>query len=399
MRLKAQLVLIALILATVGCGSPGESPAPATPAPDPAPRPAAPAPAWDQFGGGAARSRSTADSGPVSEPGIVWSALTEQNMATEPVFVTAGSRRLVLVSGARSLWAVDLKDGTEAWVADVSGPVSTAPSVSGDRIWVGSLDGFGVMLDAATGAKLQEYEADFTLEAASLMVGGLVVFEETARSGSVPTSRLHAVDTATLEMRWQFDYVKGTGCSPASDGERVFVHAADGVTALSLADGTQAWRHERVLRRQPLGPSVAGGRVVVQSVSRLPSGYLTALDARSGELLWEVVLPMRALGAPALTDDGLFLVLGSGKLQRRDPASGALTWESVLPDFSETAPVVTAAQVIVGGEGYVAAFDRKTGVPAWTVPIDGEAVHLSVDGDSVFVATLEGFLHRLASAS
>ena len=140
---------------------------------------------------------------------------------------------------------------------------------------------------------------------------------------------------------------------------------------------------------------------VVQSSGSWPhtsQPHLAAFDASSGSLLWERILKMRALAAPALTEDGLFLVLGSGKLQRRDPANGDLTWESELPGLSETAPVVGADLVFLAGEGFVAAFDRTTGALTWTLPVDGEVTQLSIDGDSLFVATAHGFLHRLISS-
>ena len=398
MRGKTLGFPMAVLIATVSCVDTGDGDG-TTHSPEPAPPPLVQAPRWDQWGGSASRSRGTLDSGPLSAPGIVWSALVDERIAMEPILATAGGRRMVLVAGIRSLWAVDFETGQDIWTVELPGSVSSAPAVSGDRVWLGSLDGFGFTLDLASGGDLRMHEADFTLEAAALVIDGVFAFEETARSGRVPTSRLHAVDAASLEERWHVDFINGAGCAPASDGERIFVHAADGVTALNVSDGSLSWRHERERRRQPIGPVVADGRVIVQSVSRLPSGTLTALDAKTGDLLWDEVMRSRALAAPALTDDGLFLVLSTGKLQRRDPATGAVTWESPLAGRAETPPVVAASLVFVGGTGFVAAFDRESGEPAWTVDVDGEVLGMSVDGDSLLVAMPNGFVHRLVSGS
>jgi outer membrane protein assembly factor BamB len=354
---------------------------------------------WTQAGGGAGRSRCTPDPGPVRAPGVLWSALTEPKMATEPVLARSGDRRLALVGGVRSIWAIDMADGTEAWTAQLMGPIASSPTVLGASIWAGSLDGFGSTLSTDTGAEIGVYEGDFVFEGPALTIDGLVVFEETARSGAVPTSRLHAIDGKSLEKRWHVDFPGGDGCAPASDGERVFVHVSDGLNAVNVADGSLAWKYERPRRRQPSGPVVAGGRVVIQSVSRLPGGHLTALDAKTSAVLWDEDLRLRALGDLALSEDGLFAVMSSGRLQRRDPATGALTWEVDLPGRSETGPVVAAEHVFVVGEGFAAAFLRETGELVWTVNLDGEATHASVVGDALLIASPDGFLHCLVAGS
>lgn len=395
MRALVLAPLALFLLLGAGCGGSPES---APPEEEAAPVAAAAATGgWAEEGGNPARTRCTEDPGPVTAPGILWSALIDPGMATEPVVSQAGPRKVVVIGGLGSLWAIHADDGTEAWTAQLDGQITNAPTAVGDRLWIGSLDSFGVTLDPKTGEELGVYEGDFTFEAAALAVDGKLAFEETAHTGPARLSRLHVIDPVTLQPIWNHDYPGGDGCTPATDGERIFVHAVAGLVALNVGDGSIAWQHDRPARRQPSGVVVAAGRVIIQSLERPPSGYLTALDAATGAVLWDELLPMRLLGGFALTESALFAISGNGKLQRRDPATGALSWETALPGRSETGPVVGAGHVFVAGYGFVAAFDRETGEQVWTTPIDGEGAYISIDGESLLVATPNGFLHRLVA--
>lgn len=391
MRSRTTALAFLLVLTAAACNAPESS------SPDGGSAPSASG--WDQFGASATRDRNVGDSGPASEPGILWSALIDQGMATEPIVATVADRRLVLVSGVTHLHAIDMATGHEAWSADIKGALSSPPTVLGDRIWVGTLDGFAVVLDAATGQELAEHEVDFPLDAPAFRIGGLVGFEETSMKGRHGESRFHLLDLGSAETRWYHDYVAAGAAAPASDGERAYVHHATGVIALSVADGAVAWTHEREPRSTLLGPVLAGGRLFVQSVRRPPTGFLTCLDLATGEQVWEQAMTRRALAQPAATEDALLLVTSAVQLERRATATGELVWASPLPDRAQGSPVIAGERVFVGGPGFVAGYRLSDGVQLWSLEIDGEAAYVSVDGDSLLVATAEGFVHRLAAAS
>ena len=397
MRPSLAVALLTLLLAA-GCGSPAPTPEGGGPAPAPAPAETPAAASWTQAGADAARTRSVADPGPENEAVLRWTGLIDPLMATEPVIASTTGGPVVLVGGPSNLRALNAADGHERWEALIPGAVARAPATWGDKLFVSTLDGLAELLATESGSQLAEFEGDFPLEAPPLVIDGLLVFEETAMTSDKKSSRIHALAADTLEPRWTHDFAGGGGSPPATDGERVFVHASAGVLALSLKDGGLVWRWEREAHRQLLGPAVAGGRVVVHSSKRPPFGMLTVLDAATGELQWEEALKHRFAASPALTETELVATVLPDRAAARDAATGELKWDVQLPGPVISAPVLTPKRVYCGGEGFVAGLDRATGRLEWSVPVEGEVTGLSVLGDELYAATLAGFVHAIGPA-
>jgi PQQ-dependent dehydrogenase (methanol/ethanol family) len=128
-----------------------------------------------------------------------------------------------------------------------------------------------------------------------------------------------------------------------------------------------------------------------------PGGAIQALDARSGDLVWEYrrKLPddlAGAIGAPtrslAIYGDSLFSVTVDGHLIALDARSGLLRWQVQTGDYhtimQSTGPLVADGKVFTGrsctaavpGGCYILANDAKTGKELWrrhVVPRTGEA--------------------------
>jgi len=127
-----------------------------------------------------------------------------------------------------------------------------------------------------------------------------------------------------------------------------------------------------------------------------PRSYVFALDARTGELLWQFdpAIPDEREGGPsvccgdvnrgvALYGDKVFVGLLDGKLVALNRTTGAVEWAvQTTPtglDYSITgAPRIVGSNVLIGNggaeygvRGYVTAYDAETGRQAWrwhTVP-------------------------------
>jgi outer membrane protein assembly factor BamB len=87
--------------------------------------------------------------------------------------------------------------------------------------------------------------------------------------------------------------------APASDGERLYVGARDGLYALALADGRAVW-HFPTARRVTAAPVVAGGVVYAACHDH----HLYALNAASGSELWRYEVGRRIEVPPLLADCG-----------------------------------------------------------------------------------------------
>jgi len=87
--------------------------------------------------------------------------------------------------------------------------------------------------------------------------------------------------------------------TPASDGERLYVGARDGLYALALAGGRAVW-HFPTARRVEAAPVVAGGVVYATCHDH----HLYALDAASGEEQWRYEVERRIEVPPLLAACG-----------------------------------------------------------------------------------------------
>ncbi len=125
-----------------------------------------------------------------------------------------------------------------------------------------------------------------------------------------------------------------------------------------------------------------------------PSNTIQALDAKTGELIWENRIgpeSQRAYGATrtiAMYGDKLFHTATDGKLHALDAKTGKIVWTSVIAGergYSNTAgPMVANGKVIAGLTGcgsfknekcFISAWDTETGKLAWkfeTIARDGQ---------------------------
>ena len=198
----------------------------------------------------------------------------------------------------------------------------------------------------------------------------------------------------------------GLGCAPATETETSSWNRFRGPNGAGVADDAPlptTWDASENRRwATPLpgfgrsSPVVAGGRVYVANAERegkqLKHG-LVALDADTGELLWQTTLATRrelqlrnrfgvhSGATPAVDGDRIFAYYGA-ELAALDPA-GEVVWNVIVePDYEETtrygagsSPIVVDDAVIVLQDkeyarpdydvGFLAAFDRESGAELW----------------------------------
>ncbi|MSU47757.1 MAG: pyrrolo-quinoline quinone [Opitutus sp.] len=150
--------------------------------------------------------------------------------------------------------------------------------------------------------------------------------------------------------------------TPATDGERLFVHFGSfGALAYDF-EGRELWRRPMKLTQTEYGASsspILVGENVIQLLDQDGDSHLVALDKRTGKVAWRVERPemRRGFGTPIVwAHDGStdLVVLGTIWLKGLDPATGGERWRvSGLARITCTSPVV--------GDGMLFAASWTTG--------------------------------------
>jgi outer membrane protein assembly factor BamB len=250
---------------------------------------------------------------------------------TDPLAVTA--HLLALDAAGQQLWR---------WQPGVQ--ALSAPALTGETAWVTTNTGWLVGLNLADGAEQTRLSLGFTpARAAPALTDGVAYVPSSGprllalgldgqprwqfiaasgwldRTPLIVGERLYlvssltgltiALERANGQIAWQVESEPAAGrrlTAPATDGERLYLGAADGVYALSLTDGRPTW-HSVTSRSIQAAPVVSEGVVYAAGHDRT----LYALDAASGELLWsaQAAAERVELAAPlVLTDPPLVVV-------------------------------------------------------------------------------------------
>jgi alcohol dehydrogenase (cytochrome c) len=195
----------------------------------------------------------------------------------------------------------------------------------------------------------------------------------------------------------------------AYDGQRF--SALDAITTKNVATLETAWVFQAGvigLQAAPATFAFEAAPIVVDGVMFVSGwdGYVWALDAVSGRMLWRYrhAIPLdtplccgNVNRGVAVAKGKVFLSTLNGRLLALDATNGKLVWEKPFADprageSATAAPLVVKSLVIVGSSGgeygirgHLDAFDIDTGNPVWrryNVPRPGEPGSETWEGDA-----------------
>ena len=247
--------------------------------------------------------------------------------------------RLYGVSGHGGVFALDPNSGKVLWEKNIGIPVRAAPTATGDRVYVITVEGRFLCLSGIDGTELW----------------------------------------ATRGLPQQASRVMST--SPASNGDLVVVPYPSGdVVALRVIDGTAVWSESLSRTRttsqmttlsDEASPAIDNDMVI--SVSH--AGRLVATNTETGERVW--TLTVASTQIPCVAGDTVFVVDTTGQLMALDKADGKIRWSKKLPGGT-----LFAGPVLAGGNLWLASDKGEVlGVNAAT----GDVVGKRALGDPVFV--------------
>lgn len=356
---------------------------------------------------GAERWRYTAAGelgrGGVAADGLVY--WTDSTGALQAVELATGARRWVrevaahentnptVVDGIVYLGTqagaigLDAATGEDAWSWPTPGPVRAVTVVDGQAIF-GAEDRLIRSVDLATATETWQVRALNGSIGPAIVDGGSVYIAALQPSGEA-SSELYAIDIASGDVRWRFRIPSGLSVSPLAlrDGLVYVPTQDDGLHAIRTEDGVTAWRAEV--------PQVLHGLALVDDlvVAATMDGTLVALDALSGEEVWQLPIAFNTRTSPVVSGGLIFVAQEDGTIAAYGTADAE----------ASPLPATTASPAPIGNIGralkLLATFDDAA-IPGLGMPYgmdiapDGTLVVANGRSDQVLVLDADGTVVR-----
>ncbi|MFD7444428.1 PQQ-binding-like beta-propeller repeat protein [Streptomyces sp. NPDC059909] len=373
---------------------------------------------WTQHHGDAAHSGIA----PAQEPGrrLAWSYRTPGTFLTgSPVIhdgvVYAGTRD-ENGDGNSRIHAVSLKSGKKLWDFEVPQSIHGSLAYGDGLVYAPTLGSELYAVDATTGelrwkavpekAPAPNNQRTYGYYSPAVS-GNKVLWPYQTRYGIGSQGVLKALDTKTGKEIWASP-MSGSQMSdgtPAVMDGTVYVgnQTADRVLAYDLETGARKWTGTESLGSWQDGvPTAAEGKVFIGA-----NNGIAARDARTGKTLWTYKSPHTSLvssgstpSAAAVKDGVVYMGFPTGAVTALDAETGNVVWNRVLPgDIYHggvmSSPVVAGDTLFVGANnGRFYALAADTGQPLWNHEM-GTWVGAgpAVSGNTVVAGSWDGNLY------
>jgi len=305
------------------------------------------------------------------------------------------------------LVAADADTGKELWKFEMGGAISVAPAVADGRVFAGQQGGerFFYCVDAETGALIWK----------QTIPGGWVWGSATVDEGRVyiPTVDGHAVclNAATGHILWMYPTAKSVPAEPAIDGDLVYFGSwSHSIYAFDKKTGKIVWKENGV--GLDSGTLIAtGGKLYLPHHQTV----YTTLDAKTGATLNPGIIDPKEKGlftnfnaTPALHDGRAYYTARVGAGLRGVPSASRVY--CVNPDTSKvlwtfpdggglSAPAIANGRVYIGSGNtpFFYCLDTLTGKPLWIHRLGQrvEEATLCIYRDKVIILAGDGYIHAL----
>ena len=326
----------------------------------------------------------------LTEPGLV------EYKPQEFAAATSDGRHVFVGSHGGQFYALRPSDGEVMWHVKVAGGVSSRPLYLPDSktVYFGGDDGGLHALDAETGKERWVYKTKGP-------IGGAPVYEEGLIYFANGENRVYAIDAQSGAWRWQYERespesftIRGFS-SPLLYGGRVYAGFADGyLAALNARTGDVVWARSLAGDAQRF-VDVDGTPVVVDKVMYVASyaGGVYALDPTDGSVKWRFEVE----GAGTVRVEGGHVYFGAARAGAYClDLEGHVLWRQALAAQGElSTPVLLGRLLFISGSaGGTWVVEASTGrLLQFFQPGHGVSAEPMTDGKQVYVLTNNGFLY------
>jgi outer membrane protein assembly factor BamB len=387
---------------------------------------AAPAPAggsWPQVGGGPAHHHAVARA--ITPPLVTrWATPIGGTPAAGTPVIDDGTVVVAVIDrGAGDgggVVALDLATGAVRWRVATASPVVNAPAIADGIVVVAASQGEVIALELATGRERWRVDLGLGVDGLQHALWGAPLVADGVVYAGVQ-GRFAAIRLATGEVMWSRDPAPawpwlGSRATPAIAGDEVIaaVNRTAGLLGFAIGDGAP-----RVITGDHTIAINAAPVVVDHTIYVVNSSSdLTAIDARSGALIWSTRLDAAGFdwgysttATPAYAGATLYVPTKFRDLIAFDLTSYRVRWRATSPaspinltHYRSNQPGFVASPVVTGDllwvgrpDGTLLALATADGAERWSTNLGAPITTSPAPaGDILVVATYDGTVRALA---
>jgi len=236
--------------------------------------------------------------------------------------------------------------------------VYASPAVAGDLLYLGSCSGRIYALDKTTGEEVWTHDTDGdSFHGDPLITDSLVIMPSDDRSYDNSVASIYAFERSGGRLIWQYDFTERTGLGTGATTDLVrhsntviAVTTADRLVCLDIETGALLWDYQSDYdpgeRYWTSTPAVVDSAVIFGSLD----GHVRSLHVRTGDVLWEATLTDRVTTSILAVGDLVYCGCADGTLTMLDVRTGRIVAQPRL----EGSPIRAMLRVQVGDDTLVA---------------------------------------------
>ena len=304
---------------------------------------------------------------------------------------------IIAANTAGQVYALGLNDGKKRWTFTTEGKIYSTPEVWKDYVVVGSSDNFIYCLSAKSGELLWKSEAEKAVLGSPIIEKGIVYI-------GASDEKFRALDLKSGKVLWTFDDVQGyVSTKPLYYQNTIYFGSwKNGFYALNPKTGGLNWEWDngatnRMFSAAAVYPVGVNGRVFIVA----PDRYMTALDAKTGLVLWRKNMEgIRVRESIGLSADGslVYVKTMDGELLGISTAADdmEIAWRSKLQLPYELTPSAIVAHgqsvYVPNHNGLISSVNDKSGEVEWQHKISNAMINpiLPVGKNQVLVSSMDG---------
>lgn len=330
-------------------------------------------------------------------PAQSWAGVTVSN-ETETIYIANDTRLYALSTDGQTLrWQQPASSGSDGFFGLFGGgsnpnntsvnlaPVFADPVVAGDLLIVSSYNKSVYGLNIKDGTQKWVFSQSADRLIAPPVVQGQVVYVASADNS------LYALDLADGSLKWTFKTEASLWGAPVPTAEVIYVPSMDRNLYALDGDGSLIWK-------ATLNGSLAGSPTLSEDGKTIYVGTLNdtlyALNTQGGGERWSVSTQGWVWTTPVVADGVVYFADLEGSVFAHDAATGAEKWTTGIGGAVRGTPVIAGESLIVAvEEGLVYALNLTDGSKKWEHTIDGQNAdrllsNLLVIGDKVLIVPL-----------